>query len=453
MLPYPTIVVPGITATFLRDFYSLPPEHTWKVMPWTKDYDRIALHPDNLRYEAQEPALMRSDQIYEIAYGSLIEELKEGLIENLDEPVPVFPFGYDWRQPLDDIERHFEAFVQEVIDRTSLLRHYHDDTEGFGKQKKVNLVGHSMGGLIITGYLQRKGKDAPVHKVVTLATPFQGSFEAIVKVVTGTGNISPARSNPRERKAARVTPALYHLLPSFANGVEINKHLPQSLFDPEIWPPNIIDSIAEYMRVYSCFPQKESQDRAKTLLASMLEQAKQHRKRIETFKLSDANLEPKDWLAVVGVGTKTRVHLKIERERDHTKFVIHDEDVKDEWQEGNSSKRDKLRLTGDGTVPYEGAIPPFLTEDNLVLVTPDDYGFWEVQDKFLTEVGGFHGILPCMNMLHRLLIRFFKDNAEDKYNNTWGRRAPGSSTWDPPFPINPKKSFKSKKSFESENSQ
>lgn len=92
-------------------------------------------------------------------YGSLIEELKEGLTESLDEPVPVFTFGYDWRQPLDDIERRFEAFVQEVLDRTSLLRHYHDDTEGFGKQKKVNLVGHSMGGLIITEYLQRKGKE------------------------------------------------------------------------------------------------------------------------------------------------------------------------------------------------------------------------------------------------------------------------------------------------------
>lgn len=130
--------------------------------------------------------------------------------------------------------------------------------------------------------------------------------------MTGTGNISLARSNHRERKAARVTPALYHLLPSFSNGVEINKHLPQSLFDHEIWPPNIINSIAEYMRVYSYFSEEEkvSKDRAKKLLASMLEQAKQHRKRINTFNLSDANLAPKDWLAVVGVGTKTRIQRK-----------------------------------------------------------------------------------------------------------------------------------------------
>mgnify|MGYP001112183475 CR=1 FL=1 len=54
MLPYPTIVIPGITATFLRDFYSLPPEYAWKVMPWTKDYDphsiqmTFSMRPRNL---------------------------------------------------------------------------------------------------------------------------------------------------------------------------------------------------------------------------------------------------------------------------------------------------------------------------------------------------------------------------------------------------------------------
>ena len=50
-LPYPVIVVPGITATYLKDEYQLPPEYVWTVM--TKKFERLALHPNDLRYEAQ----------------------------------------------------------------------------------------------------------------------------------------------------------------------------------------------------------------------------------------------------------------------------------------------------------------------------------------------------------------------------------------------------------------
>ena len=47
-LPNPVIVVPGITATYLHDEYPLPPEDIWKVLK--KDYERIMLHPNDLRY-------------------------------------------------------------------------------------------------------------------------------------------------------------------------------------------------------------------------------------------------------------------------------------------------------------------------------------------------------------------------------------------------------------------
>jgi hypothetical protein len=38
-------------------------------------------------------------------------------------------------------------------------------------------------------------------------------------------------------------------------------------------------------------------------------------------------------------------------------------------------------------------------------VSPDDYGYWEIQDKATTTLAGFHGILPNMDMLHALLSR------------------------------------------------
>lgn len=76
-LPYPVIVVPGITATYLHDEYPLPPEDVWKVIK--SQYGHITLHPNDLRYEAKEPARVKPGQIYEIAYKELIEEFRYNL--------------------------------------------------------------------------------------------------------------------------------------------------------------------------------------------------------------------------------------------------------------------------------------------------------------------------------------------------------------------------------------
>jgi pimeloyl-ACP methyl ester carboxylesterase len=420
---YPVIVVPGITATYLNDEYPLPPETVWKVLE--KEYERIALHPNDLRYEAQEPARLMPGQIFEVAYKELIEELRYNLRSKEDEPVPVYPFSYDWRMPLDSVESRLDQFVDEVIQRTALLRHYHK--AGYGESPRVNFVGHSMGGLVITGYLERKGTKAPVHKVATLATPYQGSFEAVIQVTTGTSNLGTSPPSSREREAARMTPALYHLLPSFKNGIEADPGIPDSLFDPGAWQPSVVDSIGEFIRSKG-LPTKQRKEDAKALFASLLTQAGNHRDRVKGFTLAKAGLKPEDWLAVVGVDADTRFRLKIVKRGGAPDFDLSSSDPDNTW----SKEKDPLqrRITGDGTVPFAGAVPLFLKEEHLVCVTPDDYGYWEIQDKAFSRLAGFHGILPNMDMLHRLLVRFFTGRP-DVHGNTWGRRVPGVQTWQP----------------------
>jgi len=83
--------------------------------------------------------------------------------------VPVFVFAYDWRQPLARSELKLEAFVAEVIDRTKLLRYYYG-TDWY-ETPHVDLVGHSMGGMLIAGYLERLKKKARVGKVATIRDP------------------------------------------------------------------------------------------------------------------------------------------------------------------------------------------------------------------------------------------------------------------------------------------
>ncbi len=431
-LPPPVIVVPGITATYLTDEYPIPPETLWTVL--TNRFDRIRLHPDQLRFEAAQPARVVPGQIYEISYQELIAELRHNLSAQDDAPVPVYPFGYDWRHPLDAIQQTFAAFVEEVVERTKLLRHYAED--GYEDSPKVNLVGHSMGGLIIAGYLADQKGSAPVSKVATLASPFRGSFEAIVKVLTGTADLGTSAPSSREREAARVMPALYHLMPTVAKGLVISGDLPASIFDPSVWQPSIVDTIKEYVRLYAVSPGKKSQrdEQATQLFKELLTTAAKHRKKLEGIDLQALGMKPSDWLAVVGVGSETRVKMEIQSKGGKPEFVVNSKHRLNLYGPGNSAE--DQYLTGDGTVPFEGAVPGFLKRENLVCVTPDDYGYWELQDRMTTKVGGFHGILPNMDMLHRLIVRHFK-GTPDKYKNTWGRPAPGVlvENWDPPLEL------------------
>ena len=427
---HPVIVVPGVTASYLRDLYPLPPEAIWTVI--RKDYKRVQLHPDNTRYEARQPAVVRPDQLYEIAYEELIEELRHNLADNEDDPVPVFPFTYDWRQPLDAIEASLAEFIDEVIDRTRLMRNYHAD-KTYREGMKVNLVGHSMGGLVIAGYLERNGADK-ISKIATLATPYKGSFEAMVKMITGTANIGGSTPGSREREASRLTPSLYHLLPSFDTGItrQNGAGLPRSTFDPGLWQPSIIDTIIEYVRLHGVnrsLSIAAREKKGRKLFDGLLTQAGEHRARVDALDLGAKDFSSERWLCVVGVDAKTRVRMRVNRDHGHPVFRLKSVDRKNEWgqEEGDWT------LTGDGTVHFKGAVPDFLPYESLVCVSPKDYGYWELADRATTELAGFHGILPNMNMLHRLLVRHFTGRGDPR-GNTWGRPAPGvaKNKWNPP---------------------
>ena len=55
--------------------------------------------------------------------------------------------AYEMQRPV--VEDH--AVVEETIERTALMRNYFK--AGYSDRKKVNLVGHSMGGLVVATYL------------------------------------------------------------------------------------------------------------------------------------------------------------------------------------------------------------------------------------------------------------------------------------------------------------
>lgn len=429
-LPYPVIFLPGIMGSVLRDQYPVDPETVWSPLRLLiKSYERITLHPSDVRYELIEPARVSADQVFVLIYGEIIEEMRHNLSPQADRPVPVFPFAYDWRQPLELVEADLATFVDEVIDRTKLLRHY--DKTGYGTKEfpaKVNLVAHSMGGLIVAGYLQKCG-EAKVHKIATIASPFRGSLEAVSKTTTGVGALGTSPSSSRERESARVTPALYYLLPSFKGGVTADEGLSDDLFLPQSWQPGVIQTLASFIRMYG-LGSGSPHARAIELLGAMLDAAWKHRSRIERLTLSNSKM----WLSIVGVDETTRPTMRIRSDGGAPWFEL--ADVRNEWHKGNAAN---AIYTGDNTVPYLGARSKFIPTEEVVCVAPADFGFWEFKDKLL-EKGGFHSSLPNMNLVQRLVVSHLRGEI---YGEVWGRPAPdlniSTTPWNPPIAGLPKR--------------
>jgi pimeloyl-ACP methyl ester carboxylesterase len=426
MYSNPVIFVPGIMGSALRDEYPVNPETVWSPFKLLiKAYDRITPHPSDIRYELQEPSRVAADQVFDLVYGEFIEELRHNLSPRADEPVPVFPFAYDWRQPLEESENQLSGFIEEVISRTGLLRHYHD--AGFGTARfpaQVNLAGHSMGGLIIAGYLQKAGRKK-VNKIATLGSPFRGSLEAVAKTALGTAALGASAGSSREREAARATPSLYYLLPSYQGAVQAENGLTDDLFVPDAWQPGILRTIQEFIRMYGVKPGDPARQ-ARDLLRKMLDGAWKYRQRLEKLQLA----VPDDWLCIVGVDASTRVRMKISKDdAGAPRFDLTDVDVRNEWQNANPSLRGE---TGDNTVPYAGARSGFIPTEQVVCVTPGDFSFWEFRDRLL-EATGFHSTLPAMNLAQRLVVSHFRGQI---YGDVWGRPAPDLEpgvAWNPPI--------------------
>jgi len=115
----------------------------------------------------------------------------------------------------------------------------------------------------------------------------------------------------REREAARVTPALYQLFPSYPGATTDPDGNDVDIFDRDNMQSSIVDSLSEFVRLYSVTKSNARKERAVEILEDMLGRARQHRLNIENLKLSRAGVKRSDWLALVGVGQKTRIQLTV----------------------------------------------------------------------------------------------------------------------------------------------
>ncbi len=198
-----------------------------------------------------------------------------------------------------------------------------------------------------------------------------------------------------------MTPSLYHLLPSFEGALTVDDGLTADIFHPRAWQPSVVRTIEQQVRGWDVS--------ASELFAGMLDEAQAHRTRISNLNLREDGEGAADgpirdhvredhWLAILGAGSETRIGLRVKRDDNgDPRFLLRSDERRNEWDSDDARMR---RSTGDGTVPLQGALPPFLEESRLVCVTPGDFGYWELRDRSLSELAGLHGLIPKMNMLH-----------------------------------------------------
>ena len=445
----PVILVPGIKGVELTDEYPLDREAVWSVLAGVRgDYKRLALHPDDRRYERIEPARIMPGPAFRLIYDQFVEALRHELTPRQDQPTPVFVFSYDWRRGLAEVQAQLADFIDEVMNRTLLLRHYYQSD--YRARPRVHLAGHSMGGLAIAGYLATNGA-AKVDKVATVATPFQGSANSVLSIATGQSTLTSISATPAEREVARLLPSVYHLLPSYNGALSWPGGLARSFYKPLAWQPSVYETIAEYIRLYS---RREASELAKLpdriadsvgILKSILNTAQQHRTSVDTLDLAVAGLSPSDWLCIAGIGEPTvdRIVATTTRLPDPRAFA-----KAALFEDGQGMRIDLLASvpvndydsdhperpsprTGDSTVPLAGALPAFLPLQQLVAVTRDHYAWWELADRLINGIIDLHAAMPRMNAVQSMVVAHFLGST---VHSVKALPMPGvsASEWKPP---------------------
>ncbi len=149
----------------------------------------------------------------------------KGLIEafynsGYQENVHLFVFPYDWRLDIRDSSDKLNEKINLVINNTGI--------------SKVNIIAHSMGGLLSKNYILDYGSEK-VNKMIFVGTPHLGSPKAAKALLFGDSLIAlPGLSSSRIQYIVQNMLSVYQLLPT-------SSYLDQNYYLYDITNPKIFD--------------------------------------------------------------------------------------------------------------------------------------------------------------------------------------------------------------------
>ncbi|MCK1626563.1 alpha/beta fold hydrolase [Bradyrhizobium sp. 160] len=215
----PVIVVPGILGSKLCERAS--GKVVWGTKWSLSNFSDLALpfnyDPTNLKHLScgliEGIDLLGPWQIHQ--YDDLLKTLA-GL--GYQNGKTLFVFDYDWRLSNRQSARQLDEFIQKYV-----------------PSGKVDIIAHSMGGLIAKVWLAEFGGNSRISWLVTLGTPFLGSASTFKTLDDGWGfwaNLA-AHGLGTVRETAMTFPSLYEMLPAYARCCGFQSSGPQpTFFDP-----------------------------------------------------------------------------------------------------------------------------------------------------------------------------------------------------------------------------
>ncbi|HZG52012.1 MAG TPA: alpha/beta fold hydrolase [Pyrinomonadaceae bacterium] len=165
----PVIFVPGISGSYL--VAQNPVIELWLGNQTTHRY--LSLDPTDPSYDIRATDVIRKAFYLVSVYEPLLDKLHQaGYVEGGSQP-KLFVFPYDWRKSNADNSVKLKDLV-------TYVRAIHPNS-------KVNIVAHSMGGVLARRYII-DNPDPSLHhvdKLITVATPFLGAPKALLALETG----------------------------------------------------------------------------------------------------------------------------------------------------------------------------------------------------------------------------------------------------------------------------
>ncbi len=327
------------------------------------NYDDLALHIDpktlNPQASNSEPYALFGKIGSHDFYGKIIDTLAHAggyTPAKIGEPIlkdshAYYVFIYDWRQDIAFNAKKLDAFIEQI--RTD----YND------KNLKVDIVAHSLGGLIARYYVRYGGKDVltkhtfhpdfaggkKLRKVVLIGTPNLGSISGLQNILTGyrlgLGRISS--------ETLLTMPSAYQLLPNPERNWMITpsgKKAGVKLYNPNTWEkfhwaifdPNVQKHIRHQFK--NKVKSKLYIEKLKRFFIHQLARAKQFHKALSV----PIKGSPVHYIVFGGDCELTPARCLIETVQGKTMIRLHPENIKTRVKGVNYKKL--MLEPGDGSV-------------------------------------------------------------------------------------------------------
>ncbi|WP_269580805.1 esterase/lipase family protein [Roseibium sp. Sym1] len=196
----PVVVIPGIMGSKLCRIE----EDGNRTVIWGT-LDSILRFSD-LRLDDRAEPTGSCGLIREMSYlGLYTQEIYRPILERLKaagyrEGSTLLTFDYDWRQSVFDNAARFKMFLERSVP----------------KDAKVDIVAHSMGGLVARAFILQEDGARRVNSLITAGSPLRGSVRIFEMLERGWGDASVVVGGVEDfRRIMLSFPSIFDLMPSY----------------------------------------------------------------------------------------------------------------------------------------------------------------------------------------------------------------------------------------------